>query len=736
MSDFRIKCFSEYVLRTPLFPLSYYLKLIKNYSSEKAIELYNNNNNSVVREAINLASPELRTELDKWAVETTSLSYEKKKALEYTFLKYTARISSRCTPFGLFAGCSVGNLSSETNIILDSVDNYIRVTQIDMQYWVAMLQDIAKKDEVIVHLKFFPNSSIYEIGDFYRYVEYRYVQTKREYNISALRISDLLKEILSHSKSGITIEKMVSLLADDDSEKDQAQEFIFKLIKFQFLISELDAVVTGNDEWKRILNIFDTIPVLNKEIELFEKLKLQLSDLDSNLIPCTDIYDRIKTTLNEIGTTYDKKYLFQTDLNISTLKNNLSTTVSSKTLKTLQFLNGIQTQKEFHNLENFKKAFIHRYESKEMPLTLVLDTETGIGYVQDHDMNDSHDILEKLSFKNKKEKDKKQVWTTFDFILQNKLHDSLFNDEKSIVLSENDFPDFDNSFKNAPVTFSVMIEIYNGEKIALTSSGNVSALKLLGRFCHANNDIDRLTKKIVQKENDYYPNKILAEIVHIPESRTGNILRRPVLRKHEIAYLCKTGVPKEKNLDLDDLYISIQGNEIVLRSKKHNKEVMPCMSSAHNFTKNSLPIYHFLCDLELQNQKPIFTFNWGVLETHYNFFPRVIYDDVILSKAKWIIKNEEIIHFYKMNTNILEEEFPKFKRNRKIPQYVNWVNFDNTLLLNLETQIGITLFLKSVKNQEKIILEEFLFVEKSIIQDTMNNDFCNQIILSYYKERS
>jgi len=734
MSDFRLKCFSEYVLRTPLFPLSYYLKLIKNYSSEKAIELYNDN--SVLREAINLASPELRTELDKWAVKTSSLSYEKKKALEYTLLKYTARISSRCTPFGLFSGCSVGNLSSETNIILGSLDNHTRVTQFDMHYWVAMLQDIAKKNEVIVHLKFFPNSSIYEIGDFYRYVEYRYVQTKREYNISALRISDLLKEILSHAKSGITIEKMVSLLADNDSEKDQAKEFVFQLIKFQFLISELEAVVTGNDEWKRILNIFDTIPVLNKEVELFEKLKVQLSDLDLNLTPCTDIYERIKVTLNEIGTTYDKRYLFQTDLNISTLKNNLSTTVSSKTLKALQLLNGIQTQKEFHNLENFKKAFIHRYESKEMPLTMVLDTEIGIGYVQDHDMNDNHDILEKLSFKNKQEKDKKQVWTTFDFILQNKLHDSLFNNQKSIVLSEKDFPDFDNSFKNVPATFSVMIEIYNDEKIALVSSGNASALKLLSRFCHANSAIDNLTKKIVQKENDYYPNKILAEIVHIPESRTGNILRRPILRKHEIAYLCNSGVSKENNLDLDDLYISIQGNEIVLRSKKHNKEVLPRLSSAHNFMSNSLPIYHFLCDLELQNQKPVFAFNWGVLETHYDFFPRVVYDDVILSKAKWIIKNEEIIHFYKMDQNILAEEFLKFKTNRKIPQYVNWVDFDNTLLLNLETQIGIALFLKSVKSQEKIILEEFLFAEKSIVQDTMNNDFCHQIILSYYKEKS
>ena len=78
--------------------------------------------------------------------------------------------------------------------------------------------------------------------------------------------------------------------------------------------------------------------------------------------------------------------------------------------------------------------------------------------------------------------------------------------------------------------------------IAIESSDNVSAAKLLGRFCNGNADIHNLTKEIVEKEKKCYPDKILAEIVHIPESRTGNILRRPVLRDYEIAYLSNSGV--------------------------------------------------------------------------------------------------------------------------------------------------------------------------------------------------
>jgi hypothetical protein len=371
-----------------------------------------------------------------------------------------------------------------------------------------------------------------------------------------------------------------------------------------------------------------------------------------------------------------------------------------------------------------------------MPLATVLDTETGIGYLQNSEMNDTHDILDKFSFKRKGSEAATQSWTAYDYILEKKIKASVSKNEKVISLSENDFPDFDSSWENIPATFSVMIGLLENEEIVIESSGNVSAAKLLGRFCNGNTEIYNLTNEIVEKEKKQYSDKILAEIVHIPESRTGNILRRPVLRAYEIAYLSNPGVPQDFNIGINDLTVSVTNNRIVLRSKRHNKEVIPCLSNAHNYSYKSLPIYHFLCDLQTQDVKPIFSFSWGILESHYDYFPRVYYKEVLLSKGKWIVFKNEIESFFKLNGNELFESFSIWRKQRQINQFVNWVDSDNTLLLDLEKVVCIALFLKSVKNYDRIILEEFVFSGESVVKNITSENFTNELILSFYKEQS
>ena len=732
MIDYKVQPFSQYVLRTPLFPVSFYLNLLENYSSENTLQQFEN---PIVREAIRMASPELLTALDKWKANPDSLSIKKKNGLELSLLKYIARMATRCTPFGLFAGCTVGNLDSESKILLESPQNFTRFTQFDMQFWVAMLQEFATRKQVRPHLTYYPNNSVYALGDFYRYVEYKYVKTKREHSISALRKSLLLKKLLVEAKSGITVDKMISLLADDASERTEALAFIDQLIDFQFLVSELDATITASDEWGSVFTILNKIPCLKAENEILKRIKKQFLELDSKLIPSERNYEEIKRLIQKMGLEYDEKYLFQTDLNTTTSVNTLSEKVSQEVLLAIRFLNGIQKKKESVNQLNFIKAFTKRYESREKALATVLDTETGIGYLQNAEMNDTHDILEKFSIRSKILDEVNQSWTAYDIILEKKLQECIFKKGKAITLSEKDFPDFDANWDKSPATFSVMIQLLKKEEISIESSGDVSAAKLLGRFCNGNIDIHNLTNEIVEKEKKQNPDKILAEIVHVPESRTGNILRRPVLRKHEIAYLSNSGVSQRHTIAINDLMVSVSNNQIILRSKKHNKEIIPCLSNAHNYTNKSLPIYHFLCDLQAQGVKPIYNFSWGVLELHYAFFPRVYYKSVILSKAKWMVTKNEIESFSKQAAHKLLEAFTIWRSEREIPRFVNWADSDNTLLVDFEKEVGVRLFLKSVQHHNKIVLEEFLFSEESAVKDSNGESFTNQVILSFYKEK-
>lgn len=727
-----IGCFDTFVLRTPLFPINFYTNLLNDYSSNKLFKILENN---LIKEAIKIASPELVSEFDK-----SLINSEKQINLELALLKYIARLSSRATPFGIFAGCSTGLLANETSIQIENMNEHKVFTQFDMHYWISLLQDISKNSTVQKNLIYFPNSSLYKIGDFYRYIEYQYVNKKREHTLSSFRVNPVIDILVQNSKQGLKFHELIDLITDDISEVEEASEFILELINNQILVSELDATITGNFDVKRIVEILDKILDFDKECNVLKEMSLLLKE-KVNLVESRNQFENLKKLVEKFDTDFEEKYVIQTDLYKKTTNSTLNKKVSFKVVKALQFLNKIQKSKENSNLTNFKKAFQRRYETQEMPLSVVLDSELGIGYLQNTQMNDTNSILDVFSFDNNSISNiTSEEWTKVDCILEGKLKDAISNSKETILLEEKDFDFTENINQNIPDTFSVMVEIFTKneeEVISIESSGNYSAAKLLGRFCNGDEAIHNLAKEIIRKEAELHPNKILAEIVHIPQSRTGNVLRRPCLRDYEIPYLANSILPVANQITIEDLFISIKNNKVVLKSKKLNKEIIPCLSNAHNYSYNSVPIYHFLCDLQGQDVYPISSFGWGILENHHNYFPRVVYSGIILFKAKWIMSYNELEEFSKSEFTIeMLNDFSLWKKQKKIPQYVSLVNGDNTLLLDLNVEIGIKLFLKAIKPNSKIVLEEFLFDDNSIVKDANSNSFANQFILSFYKLNS
>lgn len=731
--------FNRFCLRTPLLPLDFYhdLSLEGSISPDKIREIWGND---VIKEAVFLASPELFETIEKWL--NNQLTDAKRiQRLKSSLLKYLSRMSSRCTPFGLFAGCSIGTFGDATAIELESYSKNSRQTRFDMNFLVAFSQKLSGEEHFKKQLLWYPNTSLYKVGKQYRYVSYSYNEhNRREHAIDAVVNTPYLEAVLEKARSGVKIKTLVALLTDDEITAAEAEGYLGELIESQILVSELEPSVTGEgflEQLKKGLAKLSRTKPIVKEIGRFRKF---MDKTDKCLGNSARHYIDLSESLKELDTPFELKYLFQTDMYTKTMANTLHVSRAYTIKRIMPLLNKISLAPEETTLGRFKEAFAKRYETREMPLATVLDTEIGIGYLQNRESSDSTPFLDDLNVPVRRTSRQKIAWNPVQEVLYQKLRHVQDNKEYALTLEDRDFENLEINWNDLPDTMSTMVELVDvdgKERAVLSNIGGSSAANLLGRFSTGNPEILEHVKHIIDMEKQMHPEALMAEIVHLPESRTGNVIRRAGLRDYEIPYLGKSHLPMERQLPVSDLMISIRRNRLILRSKKYNKEVIPRLTNAHNYSFNALPVYHFLCDMQRQGKRSGIGFSWGALQDKHEFLPRVIYKDFILSKARWKIDKDAVkpLLQHDKQGNTVVERVAKWRAERRLPRFVQLTDSDNTLLIDMEQQDAVTMWLDTVKNRGHFVLEEFLFTGETIVKQDKNR-YTNQFVISFYnKER-
>jgi hypothetical protein len=332
-------------------------------------------------------------------------------------------------------------------------------------------------------------------------------------------------------------------------------------------------------------------------------------------------------------------------------------------------------------------------------------------------------------------------WNSISSIFQQKLIDAYKKNEYVVVLKESDFQSLEESWDDLPDTMSIMMEfvlIDGKRKLKFSGSGGSSAANLLSRFSYGDAEIDLHVKEIALKERFINQDKILAEIVHLPESRAGNILMRPILHEYEIPYLANSLVEKEKQIPLEDIFISSRGkNNIVLKSRRLGKEIVPRLTNAHNYSQNSLPIYHFLADMQLKGKRTGINISWGPFAGEFGYLPRIEFEDLILHDATWNIKKTEINSMLKANGDnaLLKQAVNVFREQKRMPKMSLLADGDNELLINFDNLSSVRMLLRIVKNRTSFKLTEFLFEEDGVVKDSIGEYYTNQVIVSFYNDK-
>ena len=554
--------FNKYILRTPTLSVDFFLKLTggKEVLDEDLRETFSD---PLIKEAIYLASPVLYQEIKKWA-ENKNIDDK----IKTSFIKYLSRMSSRPTPFGLFSGCSLGVFGTDNRIErINSLNK--RYTRLDMDLTGVLVKHIENVKVIKEQLLFYSNNSIYKIGELIRFVESRYNKNnKLVHKIIEVENSEYLEKILNFSEGGKNITELSNHLVEPEISFEEAKEFIVELIDSQILVSELQQTVSGTENLDNIISILDRLNNVNSIANVLVFIKNKLVKLDNNSENNIKIYLEILNLLKEQNITVNPKFAFQTDLilgcNYNILNENLIEDVQ-KGLKAINRINRLKSNNSNPNLNQFKEAFYERYEEQEVPLSLVLDKELGIGYPVNSGTGDINPLIDNLVFRGASNKSINQNnLSIFELTLLKKSIEAEKENQFIIEIKENEIPGED-YWDDLPDTFSTLAQVINisdKNMVHLDFFAGSSAGNLLGRFCNGDSNINKYINEIVNIEEDLNSDKIVAEIVHLPEDRLGNVLMRPSMRNFEIPYLARSNKNKEQQIPIKDILVSIHLSSI------------------------------------------------------------------------------------------------------------------------------------------------------------------------------
>lgn len=709
------------VLRTPLLPFDTFLALsalAESANIQKALPHPENvlaANRALLgafvrscfaqpalREALFVASPDLHEALCK--AEKSGDGRLEDRAL-LALARYLARATFRPTPFGLFAGCSTVPIREHTRLELEGLNSYSRHTRLDMDYLTELTRELAGTAEVRRSVRLSPNTSIHAFDGSLHYVAAQYVDGSRRYSLEAVDASEAISDTLARAGAGTTFDAMARALVDDEVTIDDAYTFIDELIDAQILVPEIDPAITGGDGTRALLSVVERVPERVTYAESLRDASHQLRAIDAQGVGVApSSYVACVERLRILPVPVNTARLFQVDLYKPARQACFGEAVAVEASRAADILCRIASGAD--PLAEFRELFRERYEEREVPLLEALDDEIGIGL-------ESRERPSPFAHEHAEAARLREAW------LAELSARAVRRGEEAVELSAEDLKRLEPvkplDFPDSVAIVGTLLAQSSGHidagsfRLLVTYCAGPSGASFLGRFCHLDAGLCELVRDHLRAEERLRPDAVFAEVVHLPRGRVGNVLSRPTLRAFEIPYLGRSSVQPEGQIAVSDLTLSIADGRMVVRSRRLGREVVPRLTSAHNYAdRRGLPVYRFLGMLQRHGMPQRTMWDWGQHGAVAAFLPRVTVGRLILSRARWLLSAEELRPLASAGGGERFRALHDWRTRRNIPRFVVLADGDNQLPLDLENVLNIDVFIDLARKRQSAILLEML----------------------------
>jgi len=689
-----------------------------------------------VREALFVASPSLDDSLPLWFESPDS---ERGLKIERSIVRYLQRMAARCTPFGLFAGTSVGACGEATRLRLAARSTCRRHTRLDMGYVSALAESLERAPGLKEALTYSPNSSLYTAAGRVRFHESRW-KGRRILRLIGAEWTEYLGSTLERATRGATFRDLAAPLVGGDITLDDAQGFITELIDSQVLVSDLLPTITGPEPTHGMAELLRRCGQVDLAARLDESRE-RVAEIDhGGLVYGRERYSAVVDLLKGFPVELDLARLFQVDMFKPTEGALLGEAVAAEVLRGIDVLRRMQGGEGGGALAAFQKAFVERYGDAEVPLLEALDEEAGIGYEKSSAPGaEASPLLAGLQFP---PVEREIAWRREDTVALRKLEQALAGGLQEVELREADLEGLEAGDKAPlPDSFAAFATVYAPSiqavaegrfRVHLKHASGPSGLETLGRFCHLDAELLGRVRDHLRKEEGLRPEVVFAEVVHLPPDRIGNVIARPILRDHEIPFLGRSAVAPERQIPVTDLRVSVRDGRVVLRSRRLGREVLPRMTNAHNVRSTGLGVYQFLAHLGYQGSIGGMSWSWGALDSA-RFLPRVTSGRVILSMARWLLDEKELAALAVRRGAESFGAVQALRRARGLPRFVAVEDGDNTLPVDLDNVLSVETFVQLVGKRPWVHLIEMPIGPEDLCAEGPEGRFTHELVVPFVR---
>lgn len=596
-------------------------------------------------------------------------------------LRYQIRMSTRPTPYGIFAGVALGTFGTSTTITLDE-ERAIRRSRPDMEWLLSFVgamearPDIRRQLTVAAHPALFARSGRVFLSD------PTPLANQTEPAAVSLRDSRAVRAVLARARVPIAWRQLVEEVRTElDVTDDKVEQLVTELWKQGLLLTDLRPPLTIASPAAHVLARLQALPEPPPEARALQAALDALGTWDR--LPTEDAaagWPALEAALHALHAGVETP--IQVDLGLRLTSARIHAQVAVEAARAAEaLLRMTPVPHGAGHLSAYRAAFEGRYgPDREVPLLELLDPNFGLGPPSAHGGMAGVDGR-RLAVRNE---------TLQSMALTAMMQGRAVIEIDDATLERLSLWRLDGHA--LPLSLDLAIFVIAPSMTALDQGAfqiavgpNLGAQQA-GRYVARFSDLlgapaERALTQAAEAEARHAPAALWAELVYLPRRlRSGNVVVRPAIRDREIPVGVPPGVPLDRAIPLEELTVGVHGGRFRLRWR--GTEVM--VRAGHMLTNFHAPqICRFLDDLADDGVAQLSSFDWGPAFS-YPFLPRIVYERCIVSPARWRIDAAMRDAELPTHPRDFPEKLARFREQWKLPRACYLALNDNRLLLDLD----------------------------------------------------